>query len=50
MLELGAAVEGQSGKRVAQAWREVRGVLEAKCREITLERLATKADGEMYYI
>ncbi len=50
VLELGAAVEGQSGKRVAQAWREVRGVLEAKCREITLERLATKADGEMYYI
>lgn len=50
VLELGAAIEGQSGKRVAQAWREVRGVLEAKCREITLERLATKADGEMYYI
>jgi DNA-binding IscR family transcriptional regulator len=50
VLELGAAVEGQSGKRVAQAWREVRGVLEAKCREITLEKLAAKSGGEMYYI
>ena len=50
VLELGAAVEGQSGKRVAQAWREVRGVLETKCREITLEKLAAKSGGEMYYI
>jgi Rrf2 family protein len=50
VLELGAVVEGQSGKRVAQAWREVRGVMEAKCREITLEKLAAKAGGEMYYI
>lgn len=50
VLELGSAVEGQSGKRVAQAWREVRGVLEAKCREITLEKLAAKSGGEMYYI
>lgn len=50
VLELGATVEGQSGKRVAQAWREVRAVLEAKCREITLEKLAAKSGGEMYYI
>jgi Rrf2 family transcriptional regulator, cysteine metabolism repressor len=50
VLELGAPVEGQSGKRVAQAWREVRGVMEAKCRSITLEKLAAKSDGEMYYI
>ena len=50
VLELGVAADGQSGKRVAQAWREVRGVLEAKCREITLEKLAAKAGEEMYYI
>ena len=50
VLELGIAADGQSGKRVAQAWREVRGVLEAKCREITLEKLAAKAGEEMYYI
>lgn len=50
VLELGGAVEGQSGKRVAQAWREVRGVIEAKCRDITLEKLASKAGEDMYYI
>ncbi len=50
VLELGGAIEGQSGKRVAQAWREVRGVLEARCREITLEKLAAKSGEDMYYI
>ncbi|TAG27595.1 MAG: Rrf2 family transcriptional regulator [Verrucomicrobia bacterium] len=50
VLELGGAAEGQSGKRVAQAWSEVRGVLETACREITLENLAAKSGEEMYYI
>lgn len=50
VLELGAAVEGQSGKSVARAWREVRAVLEEKCREITLAQLAVRAGEEMYYI
>jgi Rrf2 family protein len=50
VLELAGPSEGQSGKRVAQAWREVRAVLEGKCREITLEKLAAKAGEEMYYI
>ena len=50
VLELGGSVEGMSGKRVAQAWREVRGVMEAKCREITLEKLAAKGAEDMYYI
>ena len=50
VLELGVAVEGASGRRVAQAWREVRGVLEAKCREITLDKLAAKGGDDMYYI
>ncbi|MBC8009046.1 MAG: Rrf2 family transcriptional regulator [Burkholderiales bacterium] len=50
VLELGGAVEGMSGKRVAQAWREVRAVMETKCREITLEKLAAKGGEDMYYI
>ena len=50
VLELGGAVEGASGKRVAQAWREVRSMMEAKCREITLEKLAARAGEDMYYI
>ena len=50
VLELGVSVEGQSGKLVAQAWMEVRAVMEAKCREITMEKLAARAGGEMYYI
>lgn len=50
VLELGGAVQGQSGRRVAQAWREVRAVLEAKCRAVTLEQLAAKSGEEMYYI
>jgi Rrf2 family protein len=50
VLDLGGAAEGASGKRVAQAWREVRAVLAAKCAEVTLEKLAAKAGGEMYYI
>ena len=50
VLEMGGAVEGQSGRRVAQAWREVRAVIEAKCREINLEQLAAKTGDAMYYI
>lgn len=50
VLELGAAVEGQSGRRVAQAWREVRAALEKHCRAVTLEQLAAKSGEDMYYI
>ena len=50
VLELAGVIEGQSGKSVAQAWRQVRAVLETKCREITLEKLAAKSGEEMYYI
>lgn len=50
VLELGGPAEGQSGKRVAQAWHEIRGVMEAACRDITLENLAAKSGEEMYYI
>jgi len=50
VLELGGAVEGQSGKSVARAWREVRTALEEKCREITLAQLSVRTGEEMYYI
>ncbi len=50
VLELGGAVEGQSGKSVARAWREVRAALEEKCRSVTLAQLAVRAGEEMYYI
>ena len=49
VLELGGAVEGQSGKSVARAWREVRTALEEKCREITLAQLSVRTGEEMYY-
>jgi Rrf2 family cysteine metabolism transcriptional repressor len=50
LLEVAGTPEGQSGRRVQQAWREVRGVLEAKCRSCTLDTLVPKGPGEMYYI
>lgn len=50
VLELNESAEGQSGRRVDQAWREIRQALEEKCRSIPLSRLTPKASGEMYYI
>jgi Rrf2 family transcriptional regulator, cysteine metabolism repressor len=42
--------EGQSGRRVRQAWGELRAALEKTSAAITLEQLASRAAGEMYYI
>ena len=50
VLELGGQGGGQSGRRVAQVWREVRTALEAKCRSCTLDQLITKGGEDMYYI
>jgi Rrf2 family transcriptional regulator, cysteine metabolism repressor len=50
VLELNGSVDGQSGKRVDQAWREIRQALEEKCRSIPLSRLTPRSSGEMYYI
>lgn len=50
VLELPGSGEGQSGRRVDAAWREIRDTLEAKCRECTLDRMVVKPTGEMYYI
>lgn len=50
VLELNAAGEGHSGRRVDQIWRDVRSVLEEKCRSVTLDQFGAKRTDEMYYI
>jgi len=50
VLELNAAGEGHSGKRVDQVWREVRTALEQACKGGTLAKFVAKKADEMYYI
>jgi Rrf2 family transcriptional regulator, cysteine metabolism repressor len=50
MLEFGSGKQGRSGKRVAMAWGEVRDAMEAKARQITLDKLALHGAEPMYYI
>ncbi len=50
VLELNATGEGQSGRRVDQIWREVRTVLEERCKSVTLAQFGAKRSDEMYYI
>ena len=50
VLELNAAIEGHSGRRVNQIWCEVQAALEEKCRSYSLDMFAVKSDDEMYYI
>ena len=50
LLEINMAGEGQSGKRVAQVWTDVRNRLEELCQEYTLDKFASKTTDEMYYI
>ena len=50
LLEFGQDGKGRSARRVSAAWMEVRGVLEAKTREITLDKLALQGAEAMYYI
>jgi hypothetical protein len=44
------AGEGQSGRRVAHVWGEVRREFEGVSRKWTLDKIASKAGEEMYYI
>lgn len=50
LLELSGSAAGQSGRRIRQAWRDVRATFEAKCRSYTLDMLMARGPGEMYYI
>lgn len=49
MLELPPAVGGQSGRRVNQAWKEVRAGLEERAKAITFDKLVRGGE-TMYYI
>ena len=50
LLEFNHGSQGRSSRRIASAWAEVRGALEAKTRELTLEKLAARSGEPMYYI
>mgnify|MGYP001386871187 CR=1 FL=1 len=50
LLEFGSGNQGRSGKRVIEAWNEVRDAMEAKARAITLDKLALHGAEPMYYI
>ena len=50
LLEFNHGGQGRSARRVAAAWAEVRTALEAKTRELTLDKLAARSGEAMYYI
>lgn len=50
LMEFGTGKHGRSAKRVVAALTEVREVLEAKTRSITLDKLALHGAEPMYYI
>jgi Rrf2 family protein len=50
LLETNMAGEGHSGRRVAHVWGEVRREFEGVSRRWTLDKIASKAGEEMYYI
>jgi Rrf2 family protein len=49
-LGLSGNFAGQSGRRLKQVWGEVREALIDKVKSYTLDQIAAKAPGEMYYI
>ena len=49
-LGLSGNFAGQSGRRLKQVWGEVRAALIDKVKSYTLDQIAAKAPGEMYYI
>ena len=49
-LGLSGNFSGQSGRRLKQVWSEVRAALIEKVKSYTLDQIAAKAPGEMYYI
>jgi Rrf2 family transcriptional regulator, cysteine metabolism repressor len=50
VLGLAYRAEGQSGRRVLQAWRELRAALEERLAATNFEQLAARSDDGMYYI
>ncbi len=49
-LGLSGNFAGQSGRRLKQVWSEVRTALIEKVKSYTLDQLAARSPGEMYYI
>ena len=49
-VQLSGNAEGRSGRRIKQVWDDVAKVVTARLKEQTLDRLASKAPAEMYYI
>ncbi len=49
-LQLSGNFEGRSGRRLKQVWDDIGKELSAKLKGYTLDRLASKAPAEMYYI
>lgn len=49
-LHLSGNFHGRSGRRLKQVWDEISKHLAAKTKSYTLDQLASKAPGEMYYI
>ena len=49
-LGLSGNFQGHSGRRLKEVWGEIRTTLIDKTKGYTLDRLASKAPGEMYYI
>ncbi len=49
-LQLSGNFQGRSGHRLKQIWQEIGQGLAAKTKSYTLDQLASKTPGEMYYI
>ena len=49
-LGLSGNFQGRSGQRLQQVWADVRASLVAKTKAYTLDQLASRTPGEMYYI
>ena len=50
VLGLSGNHEGRSGRRMLQVWKEIQENLSERAKSYTLDKLASKAPEEMYYI
>lgn len=50
LLEFSGNHAGRSGRKLKQAWGEIRATLDEKARSYTLDTFAAKDTGEMYHI
>ncbi len=50
LLQCGVSKDGESGQAVRQAWEEVSANVQQALDRITLETLASRAGGPMFYI